>query len=116
MLVRGVRVRTGIAIAAMATFVRFALATPAIARAAPTPTPTATEEELAGARRLFFDAVSAEDDGRYDEALSLYERVSQVTISPTLLFNVATCREKLGQLLQAEAAFERALAAATERG
>jgi hypothetical protein len=99
--------RTGLA--AFLAFVVVVGSTAPTARAQPVQAPGASEGELAEARRLFFEGVDAEDGGRYEDAVTLYVRASRIAVSPTLLFNIATCHERLGRLLQAEAVFERAL-------
>jgi tetratricopeptide (TPR) repeat protein len=76
----------------------------------------APEGELDAARKLFFEAVDAQDKGHYEEALGLYIRAGSVAVSPTLLFNVGNCHESLGQLIEAQEAFSRALGEARAQG
>ena len=71
--------------------------------------------ELASARRLFAEAIVAEDHERWAEALEIYERVGRIVVSPSLQYHVGVCHEALGNLVEAVNAFELAAAAATER-
>lgn len=57
--------------------------------------------DLASARRAFRQAVAAQDAGRYMQALDLYLAAGQVAVSSALLFNMASCHEKLGHLVLA---------------
>lgn len=93
----------------MAPVVVLAITLAASARAAP------TEAELAQARQSFLDGVSAQDHGRYAEALAAYLQASRVASSPQLLFNMATCEEQLGRLLSARTDYESAVSAARAR-
>ncbi len=92
---------------ALASFALFA----APVHAGPPPA-APTEEELAEARRLFFAAVEEQDAARYREALAIYSRVERIAVSPELLFNIGTCHERLGELIAARVAYERAAALA----
>lgn len=82
---------------------------------AATPPASPSAAELSSARRLFVVALSAEDQGRWAEALETYERVSQVAVSPSLWYHRGICHEKLGHLVEAINAFDLALSGATER-
>lgn len=72
--------------------------------------------ELASARRLFAEALAAEDQGRWAAALELYERVSKVAVSPSLWYHLGVCHEALGHVIEALNAFELAVSGATARG
>lgn len=71
--------------------------------------------ELAAARRLFHRALAAEDGGRWSEALEMYERVSQVALSPSVHYHMGVCHEALGQLVEAINDFELAASSAEAR-
>ncbi|MCC6551595.1 MAG: hypothetical protein IT372_01065 [Polyangiaceae bacterium] len=95
------------------------LAPPAIAaepgraeRAAEKP-PSAAE--LASARKLFAQAIAAEDQEKWAEALEIYERVSRIAISPSLRYHMGVCHEELGDLVEAVNAYELAASSAAER-
>lgn len=67
------------------------------------------EHALASARQTFGDAVAAQEQGRYRDALALYERVRATVVSPTLLFNMAACQDALDELIAAKQTYERAV-------
>lgn len=71
--------------------------------------------ELASARRLFAIALSAEDQGRWAEALEIYERIRKIVVSPSLWYHIGACHEALGDVVEALNAFELALSGATAR-
>ncbi len=72
--------------------------------------------EIEEARRVFFEAVAAEDAGRYREALALYARARAVAVSAQLMFNAASCHERLDELTQAARGFAEALTEAHANG
>jgi hypothetical protein len=74
------------------------------------------DDDIASARQAFLDGVTAEDAGRFGEALELYARARRFAASPALLFNMAFCEEHLGRLLEAAADYEEARAFARARG
>jgi hypothetical protein len=76
----------------------------------------APDDPLAAARRTFHEGVQAQDARSYAEALDLYSRVRQTAVSPALLFNIATCQERLARLVDAFDNYEQALSLAKERG
>jgi hypothetical protein len=80
-----------------------------------TPVKQPSAAELASARRLFAVAISAEDRGRWVEALETYERVSKVAVSPSLWYHIGVCHEALGHLVEAVNAFDLAVSGATAR-
>jgi len=72
--------------------------------------------ELASARQLFRQALAAEDRRRWAEALEMYQRVSQVAVSPSVHYHMGVCNEELGHLVEAINAFELAASGADARG
>src|SRR5262245_57311215 len=64
----------------------------------------------AEADRLFRDARSLLDQGRYKEACRLFERSQEVESSPGTLLNLGNCHEQTGDLARALVTFERAVA------
>lgn len=58
----------------------------------------------------------AQEEGRFRGALERYAEVRKVIVSPQLLFNIGTCRERLDELLEARETFEAALSLAQEKG
>jgi hypothetical protein len=84
------------------------------ARAQPV-APTASAAELAAARQLFGEALRAEDEGRWREALDTFQRVAKVTLSPALRYHVGLCHEHVGELVEALNAFELAMAEGEEK-
>jgi hypothetical protein len=75
-----------------------------------------SEAELAAARELFTEARSAEDAGRWQEALSKLQAVARVKTTPQVRFHLGLCEENLGRFVEALNHFERARAEATEQG
>jgi hypothetical protein len=86
---------------------------PGAAWAQPPPAPAA--EELAAARQLFEEAIRAEDQGRWQEALDTFVRVRAITASPVLHYHIGVCSEHLGRLVEALNAFQMAVQLAEER-
>jgi len=78
----------------------------AAAAQAEEPPPVALEE----AREQFARGQEAFQRGRYEEALIAFERAYEIAQLPTLLPDIATCEEKLGQLQPAIDMLERYLA------
>jgi hypothetical protein len=72
--------------------------------AAPGPSPAQVE----AARKLFAAAEKDEAAGRWAEASTKLEMVVSVKETAGVLFHLATCRERLGNLVAALDAFERA--------
>ena len=70
--------------------------------------PVTADDALVLARQAFRDGVVAEDAGRYEEALGRYAVARESASSPALLFNMATCREKLGRWVEATKDYESA--------
>jgi hypothetical protein len=60
-----------------------------------------TDEELAGARKLFVEAVADEDANRYDTALDKFRRVAAVKETANVRYRIATCLEALGRRKEA---------------
>ncbi|MBS2017508.1 MAG: hypothetical protein JST00_31790 [Deltaproteobacteria bacterium] len=74
------------------------------------------EDDVARARRMFFEGVAAEDARDYARAIDLYEEVRRRVVSAQLLFNLASCHEHLDHLLLARDLFEAAVVEADKRG
>ena len=75
------------------------LAPPAVA--APPATPAAKEGNGPDARALNSEAQTEYDLGHYRKALDLYESLYKLRPLPALLFNIAQCHRKLGELKEA---------------
>ncbi|WP_438015284.1 tetratricopeptide repeat protein [Sorangium sp. So ce315] len=94
-------------------------AAPLAAVAGDTAAPAAPRQpsaaELASARQLFALGLAAEDNGRWAEALEIYERIRKVVVSPSLWYHLGVCHEALGHVVEALNAFELAQAGATAR-
>jgi hypothetical protein len=73
-------------------------------------------DSLLEARRLFFEGVRAQDAGRYAEALGFYREARRRAVSPALLFDIATCDERLDHLVEAAEEYEQARALAVLQG
>ncbi len=80
---------------------RLALAAALVLRLAPVPASAQTDDELAGARKLFADAVADEDASRYDTALDKFRRVEAVKDTANVRYRIATCLEALGRRAEA---------------
>jgi hypothetical protein len=83
---------------------------PSIASAAP------TKNELEKAKRLFFEGLDLEKDGRWADALARFEQVAKARMTPQVRFHIALCKEHLGRLVEALADFEAAEADAKVEG
>ena len=81
----------------------------------PSPALAASEAELAAARTAFSEGVRAQEEGRFRTALDHYADVRRIVVSPQLLFNIATCRERINELVEAIEAYQAALALAREK-
>lgn len=79
------------------------LATGEVARAAP------TREEIAEAQRRFARANRLYRDGRYQDALLLYEAAYGLVPSPDVLFNIGLTREKVLDFVGCTLAFQQYL-------
>jgi len=107
-------------VAALLSFALTAATCPSIAFAdtasesAPAPAPTA--EELEEARANFKAALQLEKDGKYDEALAVFEAVAKVKTSAQVRFHIGLCNEKLGHLGAAADAYEAAAKQAEKDG
>jgi tetratricopeptide (TPR) repeat protein len=75
------------------------------------PADAARDEE---ARNLFQAGRVAFSDGRYDDALSYFEKAYELSGRPELLYNVGTAADRLRRTEQAVAAFEQFLAEVPE--
>lgn len=67
------------------------------AAAAPTP----TDGDLNQARERFAAARGLEDGGRWAEALTVFQRVAEVRMTPQVRFHIALCLENVGLWTQA---------------
>lgn len=60
-----------------------------------------TQEELERARGLFREGLSLEAAGNWAGALSKFEGVAKVKLTPQVRFHIARCKENLGRLTEA---------------
>jgi hypothetical protein len=58
-------------------------------------------DDTAKARTLFQEGVQLEAGGNFGAALSKFQDVAQIKRTPTVVFHIALCQEKLGQLVAA---------------
>jgi hypothetical protein len=86
--------------------VAFAIGTtwPALALAQGQP----TKAQLQQAREDFAAGRKLEEEGRWSEALPLFERVGAVKMTPQVRFHIALCLEMTGKLKRAREGFEQA--------
>lgn len=61
----------------------------------------AREAQAADAKSLFQEALQLEKGGNYSAALGKFQEVAQLKRTPTVVFHIAFCQEKLGQLMAA---------------
>jgi hypothetical protein len=66
------------------------------------------EAALQAAREQFGQARALEDEGRWAEALAVFQRVGTVKMTPQVRFHIALCMEKVGALADALALFQTA--------
>lgn len=66
----------------------------------------ADESGVAQARARFGEAVELADQGRYAEALPMFEELQRARPHPVILYNIAWCRSRLGHDAEALEAFE----------
>jgi hypothetical protein len=81
-----------------------AWASPGFATTSSTP----TAEELNEARERFSRGRQLEDEGRFAEALALFQSVGSVKMTPQVRFHIALCLENTGRLAEALATFRLA--------
>ncbi len=74
---------------------------PALASAGPVP----TQAQLQQARQDFAAGRKLEEEGRWSEALPLFERVGEVKMTPQVRFHIALCLEMTGKLTRAREEF-----------
>ncbi|WP_394823855.1 tetratricopeptide repeat protein [Pendulispora albinea] len=67
------------------------------------------ENGLAAARKLFAEALRAEEKGNFAEALEKFRRVAQVKDTVPVRYRIAACLEGLGQLKEALRAYQAAI-------
>lgn len=89
---------------------------PSIGFADDAPTAAPTAEELEEARNNFKAGLQLEKDGKYDEALPVFEAVAKVKASAQVRFHIALCHEKLGHLAAAAEAYDAAAKQAEKDG
>ena len=94
-----------------ALFAALVLVAPATAAAQDLVGPSAppTEAQVAEARGLYQTGNSAADEGRFDDALSLFARAFALSGNPAALYNAARTLRSLGRHVAARAAFDRLL-------
>lgn len=66
------------------------------------------------AKRLFTQGNKAFDDGRYADALAAYRASYELVERPSTQFNIAVCRDRIGELEGAYVDYERFLDLATD--
>jgi hypothetical protein len=86
-----------------------ALATAFVLRLDGVPAFAQTDDELAGARKLFAEAVTDEDATRYDTALEKFRRVEAVKDTANVRYRIATCLEALGRRAEALSNYQTAI-------
>lgn len=74
----------------------------------------AQDGELELLRRRFREGMALEEQGKWAEALAVFEEVAAKKQSAQVRFHVALCKEQLGQLLAARTGFMEALALAQQ--
>jgi hypothetical protein len=80
-----------------------------VARAATPP----TDAEVSQARERFAAARKLENTGKWAEALTLFQRVAEVKMTPQVRFHVALCMENVGLWTQALDGYQQAIREAT---
>lgn len=78
--------------------------------AAPTEARAQDEEALTAARGKFQRALELKQARNYGGALKLFREVGQIKMTPQVRYHIASCEEKLGQLVAALGGYELALA------
>ena len=68
------------------------------------------------ARSTFYRALALQDQGRWAEALELFEKVAETRESAQVRFNIAFDQEHLGRLATAARGYERAILLAEQSG
>lgn len=67
-----------------------------------------TEAELQQAREQFALGRKLEDEGRFLEALGIFQEIGEVKMTPQVRFHIALCLEKTGHLVEALETFKLA--------
>ena len=65
------------------------------------PSPARAADETAKARTTFQEGVQLEAAGNYATALGKFQEVAAIKRTPTVVFHIAFCQEKLGHLVEA---------------
>lgn len=98
---------------ALSSSLRFVgLSTGVLVVMTPAPAAAQDEETLREARATFQKALELEHAGDWGGALKLFRDVGQIKMTPQVRYHIATCEEKLGQLVAALGGYELALAQA----
>lgn len=103
-------------VAALLSLALVATTCPSISFAEDAPAKAPTAEELEEARNNFKAGLQLEKDGKYDEALPVFEAVAKVKASAQVRFHIALCNEKLGHLAAAADAYDAAAKQAEKDG
>jgi hypothetical protein len=94
--------------------VAFGYAAPAFAqpkptkspKAAPAPKPLTEAQKKAAAKKAYKAGEAAFKDGKYREALDAYKAADDILPVPTTKYKIAISRDKLGQVVEAAAAYQ----------
>src|SRR5215472_1114275 len=91
------------------TLIAFVLASLALLRFATSTAAAQTDDDLAGARKLFTEALKDEQDTRFDVALDKFRQVQRVRDTVNVRYRIGTCLEGTGQLAAALKAYQGAV-------
>jgi hypothetical protein len=75
-----------------------------------------TDEPLSAARHLFEEGLRREDAAQWAPALTTFQQVAAVKVTPQVTFHIAFCLAKLGRLIEAAREFEHARSLAKAMG
>jgi tetratricopeptide (TPR) repeat protein len=96
-------------------FVKHAAAMAALLALASSPRRAAAQDgDIAQAKKWFNEAAAAEKKGDCRAAVELFRKALAVKETPQLHLRVGNCQEKLGDLVAAEASYEKAVARAEQ--
>jgi len=76
----------------------------------------AQQKDLAQLRQIFADGRTAEDNGKWADALEKFKEVAAEKMTPQVRFHIALCEENLGKLVSAKRGFDLAAAEGTAAG
>jgi hypothetical protein len=85
-----------------------------VSATAPTTAAAQDAKTAKKAKRLFTQGNKAFDDGRYADALAAYRASYELVERPSTLFNIAVCRDRIGELEDAYVDYEKFLEIATK--